>query len=136
MLRDAVREFWASDIVPFEHVLVPVQQRLMGWLVGQDRRADLEDLLVFIDSHPGGLPLAEHEGAELCLLPGFEDAGVTVPLELYRLGPREDRERFAPCAMPARETFPARAQERAPGWVTAPTPSFTMSVGDASWSTA
>jgi hypothetical protein len=68
-----------------------------------------------------------HEGDELCLLPGFEDAGITVPLELYRLGPREQhRNRFAPCVMPPREPAPARAQELV----------LTMSVGDASLSTA
>jgi len=133
LLRDAVRDFWGHDSVPFEHVLIPVQQRLMGWLVGQDRRADLEHLLTFIEAHPGGLPLAEHDGVELCLLPGFEEAGVTVPLELYRLGPREDPKRFVRCVMPARERAPATHHGRVPAWITTPP---TMGVGRASLSTA
>jgi glycosyltransferase involved in cell wall biosynthesis len=48
-LRDAVREFWNAGTVPFEHTRVPVQQRLMGWLVAQDRRSDLETLIAFLD---------------------------------------------------------------------------------------
>lgn len=51
MLRDAVREFWNPRTVPFEETLVPVQQRLMGWLVAADRRADLETLIAFLDAN-------------------------------------------------------------------------------------
>jgi glycosyltransferase involved in cell wall biosynthesis len=50
-LRDAVREFWNAGTVPFEDTRVPVQQRLMGWLVAQDRRSDLETLIAFLDEH-------------------------------------------------------------------------------------
>jgi glycosyltransferase involved in cell wall biosynthesis len=63
MLRDAVREFWNPSTVPFEDVLVPVQQRLMGWLVAQDRRSDLEALIAFLDIH--GVVKAEVEGVEV-----------------------------------------------------------------------
>jgi glycosyltransferase involved in cell wall biosynthesis len=51
LLRDAVREFWNDTTVPFECTRVPVQQRLMGWFVAQDRRTDLEALIVFLDTH-------------------------------------------------------------------------------------
>jgi hypothetical protein len=40
------------DDVPFHHAVVPVQQRLMGWLVSEDRRADLERLLRWLDETP------------------------------------------------------------------------------------
>jgi len=62
-LRDAVREFWNPSTVPFEEVLVPVQQRLMGWFVAQDRRADLEALITFLDTN--GVVTAEVDGAEV-----------------------------------------------------------------------
>ncbi|HET8561584.1 MAG TPA: glycosyltransferase family 2 protein [Marmoricola sp.] len=57
LLVEGVRELWNSSTVPFEETLVPVQQRLMGWLVARDRRRDLERLLDLIDSRPGGLPV-------------------------------------------------------------------------------
>ncbi len=57
MLREAVREFWGPHSVPFDETGVPVQQRLMGCLVAQDRRADLVQLISYLDAHPGGLPI-------------------------------------------------------------------------------
>ncbi len=63
MLRDAVREFWNPSTVPFDEVLVPVQQRLMGWFVAQDRRADLESLIAFLDTH--GVVKTEVDGVEV-----------------------------------------------------------------------
>jgi len=46
-----VRDLWNASTVPFERTAVPPHQRLMGWLVAQDRRRDLEDLLAWIDTH-------------------------------------------------------------------------------------
>lgn len=63
MLRGAVREFWNATTVPFEETLVPVQQRLMGWLVAQDRRADLETLIAFLDTD--GVVKTEVDGVEV-----------------------------------------------------------------------
>jgi glycosyltransferase involved in cell wall biosynthesis len=63
ILRDAVREFWNDSTVPFEQTLVPVRQRLMGWLVAEDRRDDLIRLIDFIDSHPEGIPVTDGEYA-------------------------------------------------------------------------
>jgi glycosyltransferase involved in cell wall biosynthesis len=51
LLRDGVRELWNDRTVPFHQTGVAVQQRLMGWLVAEDRRADLEFLLEWIDAH-------------------------------------------------------------------------------------
>ena len=56
LLRAGTNEFWNQDTVPFERTSLPLRQRLMGWLVGQGRRADLADLIDFIDRHPDGLP--------------------------------------------------------------------------------
>ena len=49
-LRECVQTVWHD--VPFHHAVVPVQQRLMGWLVSEDRRADLERLLFWLDETP------------------------------------------------------------------------------------
>lgn len=49
LLREGTRELWNDQTLPFEHTVVPVQQRLMGWLVTQDRRADLEQLIALLD---------------------------------------------------------------------------------------
>ncbi|HET8605354.1 MAG TPA: glycosyltransferase family 2 protein [Marmoricola sp.] len=59
LLVSGVRELWNERTVPFELTRLPVQQRLMGWLVGQDRRADLEQLLDLLDSGPGGLAVED-----------------------------------------------------------------------------
>jgi CDP-glycerol glycerophosphotransferase len=66
LLRDAVREFWNPSTVPFEETWVPVQQRLMGWFVAQDRRTDLEALIAFLDTkgvvktQVGGVEVFDH----------------------------------------------------------------------------
>jgi glycosyltransferase involved in cell wall biosynthesis len=56
MLRAGTNEFWNAGTVPFERTALPLRQRLMGWLVCQGRRAELADLIDFIDRHPGGPP--------------------------------------------------------------------------------
>ncbi len=50
LLHEAVNELWNATTLRFEDTLVPVQQRLMGWLVSQGRRSDLEALIDLIDS--------------------------------------------------------------------------------------
>ncbi|HET8615927.1 MAG TPA: glycosyltransferase family 2 protein [Actinomycetales bacterium] len=57
LLVAGVRELWNHRTVAFEHTSVPVQQRLMGWLVAAGRRDDLVRLLEFIDRGQGGLPV-------------------------------------------------------------------------------
>ncbi|MCW2759959.1 MAG: glycosyl transferase, family 2 [Marmoricola sp.] len=74
LLRDAVREFWNDATVPFEETLVPVQQRLMGWFVAQDRRADLEALIAFLDAH--GVAKAVVEGVEVFDHPWRTEPGI------------------------------------------------------------
>lgn len=55
LLRQGVTEFWNPDTVPFERTTLPLRQRLMGWLVAQDRRTDLERLVEFLDATTGDL---------------------------------------------------------------------------------
>lgn len=61
LLREAVREFWAPPGVTFDQTTVPVQQRLMGWLVAADRRDDLVTLIEFLDASPDGPPVVDGE---------------------------------------------------------------------------
>lgn len=51
-LRAGLLEIWNVGTVPFEHTALPPGQRLMGWLVAQDRREDLALLVAQIDG-PG-----------------------------------------------------------------------------------
>ncbi len=51
MLVEGVREIWNDETLPFEQTAVPPQQRLMGWLVAQDRKDDLARLLGWIDAN-------------------------------------------------------------------------------------
>lgn len=56
LLREGVEEFWGPGTVPFEQTVLPWRQRMMGWLVAQGLRAELEEFLTFLDRHPDGLP--------------------------------------------------------------------------------
>jgi glycosyltransferase involved in cell wall biosynthesis len=58
VLRDGLREFWNVATVPFEETTVPLRQRLMGWLVDQDRHDDLVRLVTLVDQG-GGLRTAD-----------------------------------------------------------------------------
>ena len=50
ILHECMRTIWQD--IPFHASVVPVQQRLMGWLVEHDRRADLEHFLRWYDRTP------------------------------------------------------------------------------------
>lgn len=89
LLRSAIAEFWSEDTVPFDRTWIPVQQRLMGWLVAADRRADLERLVAFVDEHAGDLPLEQRGDRVVTLLPGVEDGDL--PESVYVLGEHELR---------------------------------------------
>ena len=55
-LRAGLEEFWGQHTVPFESVDLPLRARIMGWLVAQDRRSDLQEFIAFLDSSSGPLP--------------------------------------------------------------------------------
>lgn len=90
LLRAAVDEFWSDDTVPFERTWVPVQQRLMGWLVARNRRHELEGLIAFLDDRAGDVPVALREGRVVALLPGLGDPDGPSE-EVYVLGSHELR---------------------------------------------
>jgi glycosyltransferase involved in cell wall biosynthesis len=76
MLRDGTNEFWNDATVPFEQTSLPLRQRLMGWLVCQGRRADLAELIAFIDQHPDGLPRRRVGDREVVAHPFADQPGL------------------------------------------------------------
>ncbi|MEI7058386.1 glycosyltransferase [Nocardioides sp. CCNWLW239] len=60
LLRAAVLEFWYDAGVPFEDTTVPRAQRLMAWLVAQDRAEDLAALVALIDRHGARKAFGQH----------------------------------------------------------------------------
>jgi CDP-glycerol glycerophosphotransferase len=80
LLRDGVREFWHAGSVPFEQTSLPLRQRLMGWLVAQDRRHDLETLLAHLDTHPGPLPQRQADGQTVVDHPFSGEPGLPAAL--------------------------------------------------------
>ncbi|MFC6287945.1 glycosyltransferase family 2 protein [Nocardioides sp. GCM10027113] len=80
MLRDGVRELWNDATVPFEETALPLRQRLMGWLVGRDRRTDLEALLEHLDRNPGPLPHRELDGRTVVDHPFADDPDLPAAL--------------------------------------------------------
>lgn len=73
-LRAGVRALWNDTTVPFEETAVPPGQRLMGWLVGEDRRDDLARLIDLIDGP--GVPTEDG----VYLHPWCDEPGVPVAL--------------------------------------------------------
>jgi CDP-glycerol glycerophosphotransferase len=80
LLRDGVCEFWHDGTVPFEQTALPLRQRLMGWLVAQDRRADLEALLAHLDARPGPLPQRTVDGETVVDHPFSGEPGLPAAL--------------------------------------------------------
>jgi glycosyltransferase involved in cell wall biosynthesis len=89
LLREAMSEFWNDETVRFEHTSIPVQQRLMGWFVEQDRLDDLRELVTFLDQCAGDFPLEVRHGRVVARLPGVEHPTSDVPEEVYTLGAHE-----------------------------------------------
>jgi glycosyltransferase involved in cell wall biosynthesis len=89
LLRTALAEFWSEETVPFHRTWIPVQQRLMGWYVAQDRRADLERLIRFVDEHAGDLPTELRGDKVVALLPGIDEG--TLPESTHVLAEHELR---------------------------------------------
>jgi CDP-glycerol glycerophosphotransferase len=52
LLRACVEEFWGGHTVPFEQTTLPPRQRLMGALVADGDRDQLEDLVAGLDDRP------------------------------------------------------------------------------------
>ena len=91
LLQSAVREFWTADTVRFEETRLPVQQRLMGWLVEHGRRRELEELINFLNARRGDIPVESRGELRVALLPGVDDPAVGLPAAVYVLAEHEQR---------------------------------------------
>lgn len=89
LLRTMLTELWNDSTLPFEQTDVPAQQRLMGWLVEQDRRSDLVALLAFIEEVRRDFEVRIRDGEAVCVLPGLDDPAYGAPAEVYRLSEAE-----------------------------------------------
>lgn len=76
LLAAGVREFWGDDCSLAHSALQPVD-RLMGWLVEQDRREDAERVMRFRAEHEGALPrVATADGGRRIDVPGLDPATI------------------------------------------------------------
>lgn len=87
LLREGFAELWRADTVPFDRTRLPVQQRMMGWLVEEDRHDDLVRLVEFLDAHGGDIPVEVRGDHVAALLPGVDSAHI--PETVYVLGEHE-----------------------------------------------
>lgn len=88
-LRDGMRRLWSQSPVPFVESRLPVQQRLMGWLVEHDRRQQLEQLVAFLDKRAGKWSVDVRGDRVFAVLPGLEDPGTGVPTEVFEFAEHE-----------------------------------------------
>jgi hypothetical protein len=51
--------------VPFERTALPLRRRIMGWLVAEDLRRELEEFLEYVDALDGPLPRRVVDGREV-----------------------------------------------------------------------
>lgn len=75
---------------PIEESGLRLPQRLVGWLVVHDRRADAERVLAWLAAHPGPLRLqVESDHVRALELPVASDLAADVPNGVRHLGPHE-----------------------------------------------
>lgn len=82
-LHGAVREFWRDSAFVRSRLTVP--NRVVAWLVGQDRRHDAETVLGYAAACDGPLPTVVAHDEVLAALPYWDDPEAGIPLDLYRL---------------------------------------------------
>jgi glycosyltransferase involved in cell wall biosynthesis len=85
LLSTGIRELWA-DGPSFATSTMPVQHRVVAWLVLAGRRQDAARVVAFVEAHVPDLPVTPDEGGALvAMLPFWDDPASGVPVELYRL---------------------------------------------------
>jgi hypothetical protein len=87
VLTAGLRDLWTQG-PSFAETTLPVQHRVIAWLVTQARRAEAAEVMEFA-VHNRPLPVAERDGAAVALLPFVDDPGAGIPAELYRLSAAE-----------------------------------------------
>lgn len=90
-LVTGVRQLFAHQPPIHESHLLRVQHRLIGWLVTNDRRAQAETMLHWLEQHPGPLTLQTQDGHVVAQLPFHDDPGSRIPAQLFWLADHELR---------------------------------------------
>ena len=86
LLSDGVREMF-EGLPPIEESRLPVGQRVVGWLVAHDRRAEASEVVAYLAERSG--PAVERRGDHMvALLPFVDDRGLAPP-ELFHLQDHE-----------------------------------------------
>lgn len=89
LLVTGVRELYTNQPPIWESQLLRVPQRLVGWLVVQDRRAEAETVLRWLQDHPGPLPLRTEGSHVVAELPFHDDQSSGIPREMFWLADHE-----------------------------------------------
>ena len=84
LLSTGVRDLFAGRM-PIEQTSLPAPQRLLCWLVANDRRAQAETVLRWVMSHPGPLPVRTEGATAVAELPFHDDEHSGMPRELFWL---------------------------------------------------
>lgn len=90
-LVEGVRELFAGRPPIWESRLLRVHQRLVGWLVTNDRRDQAETVIRWLAEHPGPLPLETRGNHVVACIPFHGDPASGIPVELFRLADHELR---------------------------------------------
>ena len=88
-LTRACDDFWHDGTMAFTSTTVPAAQRLMGWLVQQDRRGDLARLVEYLRTSGWQLPVEVHRGVAVSRLSGCGLSGDDVPTSARVLAEHE-----------------------------------------------
>ncbi len=88
VLHTGVRELFAG-LPPIHESRLRVPQRLVGWLVTEERRSDAETVLAWLEQHPGPLPLRVDGDHVVAGLPFADEPGSGIPAETFWLGAHE-----------------------------------------------
>lgn len=86
-----VRQLFTDQPPIHESYLLRVQQRLIGWLVTRDRRAEAETVVRWLEQHPGSLPVQPQDGHVVAQLPFHDDPDSGIPSQLFWLAAHELR---------------------------------------------
>jgi hypothetical protein len=86
LLHTATRDLF-DGLPPIERSSLPPAQRLVGWLVAQDRRADAEAVLCWIAEQSGPPEVRVVGGREVAVLPFADDERSGVPAAVFMLAP-------------------------------------------------
>ncbi len=88
MLHVGLRDLWTEG-PSFAETRLPVEHRVVAWLVLNGRRAEAEQVVLYAERHLPDLPVREHGDDLVVTLPFWDEPSAGVPRELYVLREHE-----------------------------------------------